>query len=174
MEKLYKTEGGELHYWEAWVAGRRKVCVHTGRVGDTGQTEFHKVPRGEDPEDFLESLAEDPLARGFQEIDPSQMWSVDISIPTAGEWPSNKELSQRHALEDSLNEAVGWIGAGHVDGGESGGGCMTVFVEVVDVAASQATILDCLHKLNILSKATVTASPLEGDDSQQIIHRPGA
>jgi hypothetical protein len=50
------------------------------------------------------------------------------------------ELERRVAVEDRMNELLGWTGLGHCDGGSSGMGTMEVCCFVVDFAIAKRVI----------------------------------
>ena len=51
-----------------------------------------------------------------------------------------KDLEKRHALEERMNETLGWTGVGHCDGGSIGSGTMEVCCFVVDFDTAKRVI----------------------------------
>jgi hypothetical protein len=53
---------------------------------------------------------------------------------------SAADLGKRHALEDRLNEVLGWVGLGQCEGGNIGYGTMEVCCLVVDFELARSMI----------------------------------
>jgi hypothetical protein len=45
---------------------------------------------------------------------------------------STADLDKRVAVEELMNEGLGWTGLGHCDGGDIGSGTMKIFCYVAD------------------------------------------
>jgi len=53
---------------------------------------------------------------------------------------TKEDVAKRHALEDRLNEALGWTGLGECDGGSIGSGTMEACCFVVDSEIAKRVI----------------------------------
>jgi hypothetical protein len=134
--KLYKMRGGTLHYREAWLDGA-KVVEHWGAVGERGETKTHR--RGEGDESaILERVLAGARGDGFVEWDEPTILLVEYAVD--GKLAGPEELERRVAVEDRMNELLGWTGLGHCDGGSSGMGTMEVCCFVVDFAIAKRVI----------------------------------
>ena len=78
-------------------------------------------------------------ATGFAELDDRELQSlvIEYRIPGMG---SAVDLRKRHALEDRLNEVLGWVGLGQCEGGTSVYGTMEVCCRVVDFELARRMI----------------------------------
>jgi hypothetical protein len=136
--KLYKSIDGQWHYHEAWT-GDGIITEHWGRVGDKGEQRDHKVPRGRSAVAVLEDVLLDAREDGYAELDDSQQVALVIEYPVEG-IGSTDDLDKRVALQDRLDEVLGWTGLGNCDGGSIGSGTMEVTCLVVDAALARSAI----------------------------------
>jgi hypothetical protein len=130
MIKLYKRIKRVLRYHEAWAHGA-KITEHWGTIGERGETAEHKRNKKLSVEKDLEQVLSKPLAEGFEpiDLDDHAILVIEYAIEGMG---TTKDLDKRHALEDRMNETLGWTGLGHCDGGSIGSGTMEVCCFVVN------------------------------------------
>jgi hypothetical protein len=138
MLKLYKRIKRVLHYHEAWAHGA-KITEHWGIVGERGKTAAHKRNKKLSEEKNLKQVLSKPLAEGFEAIDDDDHAILLIEYPVEG-MGTTKDLKKRHALEDRMNETLGWTGLGNCDGGSIGSGTMEVCCLVVDFKIAKHVI----------------------------------
>lgn len=138
MLKLYKRIKRVLHYHEAWVHGA-EITEHWGVVGQRGETAEPKRNKKLGEEKNLEEVLAKPLAEGFGPIDDADHAILIIEYRVEG-MGSNEDLEKRHALEDRMNETLGWTGLGNCDGGSIGSGTMEVCCFVVDFEIAKRVI----------------------------------
>src|SRR5262249_46667979 len=138
MLKLYKRIKRVLHYHEAWAHGA-KITEHWGIVGERGQTAAHKRNKKLSEGKNLELVLAKPLADGFEPIEVDDHAILLIEYPVEG-MGTTKDLDKRHALEDRMNETLGWTGLGNCDGGSMGSGTMEVCCFVVDFKIAKRVI----------------------------------
>ncbi|HYQ27333.1 MAG TPA: hypothetical protein VER04_08935 [Polyangiaceae bacterium] len=140
MIKLYKgTKGGLLHYHEAWSADTT-ITEHWGKLGESGSTRDHSLTEADDPDDVLEAVLASARANGFVELDEDELQPLRIEYRIEGRG-NRAELDKRHALEDRLNELLGWVGLGQCEGGKIGDGTMAVCCLVVDFELARRLIV---------------------------------
>ena len=128
MIKLYKRIDGALHYWEAWDADKKTKTVHWGKVGERGEDKrVELAKRGF----FTTARKEIEIPEEYLPISPQEhrRLIIEFRIEHFGD---QTDLIKRHALEDRLQETLGWVGVGHCDGGSIGSGTMEVCCFVVD------------------------------------------
>lgn len=143
MLKLYRRIDGILHYHEAWDDGE-SVTEHWGRVGERGQTLVHDdIPESED--DPLARVLAKPLAEGFEPLHDEDYVVLLIEFLVDG-FGTEQDLAKRHALEDRMNETLGWRGLGLCDGGSIGSGTMEVCCIVVDFDIAARVIAEDLQR----------------------------
>ncbi|WP_396271168.1 hypothetical protein [Ideonella sp.] len=144
MLKLYKRIGDVLHYHEAW-ANDAEVIEHWGSVGARGQLREHPLQKGQSAEEAVESLLQPRLLEGYLPIAEEDHATLLIEYPVA-HMGTNQDLDKRHALEDRMNETLGWTGLGACDGGSIGSGTMEVCCFVVDFEVAQRVIAEDLKE----------------------------
>jgi hypothetical protein len=142
MLKLYKRIKRILHYHEAWAHGA-KITEHWGKVGERGETTQHKRNKKLREENNLQQILAKPLSEGFEPIGEEDHAILLIEFPLNG-MGTTKDLDKRHALEDRMNETLGWTGLGLCDGGSIGSGTMEVCCFVVDFKIAKRVIADDL------------------------------
>jgi hypothetical protein len=138
MLKLYKRIKRVLHYHEAWASGA-KITEHWGIVGERGKAAEHKRNKKISAAKNLKQVLAQPLAEGFKPIDDDVYAVLLIEYPVNG-MGTTKDLDKRHALEDRMNETLGWTGLGNCDGGSIGSGTMEVCCLVVDFKIAKRVI----------------------------------
>ncbi|MEO0964926.1 MAG: hypothetical protein AAFY08_07380 [Planctomycetota bacterium] len=139
MLKLYLLENGTpVAYHEAWVNGS-KVVEHWGQLGDRGESREHRIDKKLSEEDNVVQVLQPALNDGFKpiDLDDHAILLVEYSVEGMG---STSDLEKRHALEDRMNETLGWTGLGACDGGSIGSGTMEVCCYVVDFDTAKRAI----------------------------------
>ena len=138
MLKLYKNIDGTLHYREAWVAGT-SLTEHWGMIGQRGESRELALTLGQSEEDAVLSTLQPAIQNGYRPIEPEDHATLLVEYPVSG-MGNKDDLTKRHALEDRLNETLGWTGLGACDGGSIGSGTMEVCCFVVDFAVAKRVI----------------------------------
>lgn len=133
--KLYRRVSGHLEYREAWYADDH-VIEHWGQCGQRGEFVRHPVGDIADAASLMIRLKAEAKVRGFRAIPPSRQPVLVVEGADDG----TVGVAERHALEDFLDQRLGWVGLGHCDGGSSGSGSMDVFCPVVDAMLAIAFI----------------------------------
>ena len=87
-------------------------------------------------------LAE-PLSKGYPPLNEEDFSILLIEYAIDG-MGNKKDLEKRHALEDRMNETLGWTGLGNCDGGSIGSGKMEVCCFVADFNIAKRVIADDL------------------------------
>ena len=114
MLKMYKKNGGYIEYAECWVDNGIAV-LHTGTVGDEGKTV--ETPDIGDAEEHERGIGKQYGQKGYAEWPQDQLYWVVAQIPV-----ESVETGIRlvRPIEDELNNDLGWLGLGHVDGNDIG------------------------------------------------------
>lgn len=143
MIKLYKRmDDGGLGYHEAW-ASNGEVTEHWGIAGTVGESRAHRMQSG-DEEREVERVLEAARRVGYQEIDPDDQRTLLVEYRVEG-MGTVDDHDKRVRLEAHLDEALGWTGLGHCDGGSIGSGTMEACCFVVDFALAKAVVEDSLR-----------------------------
>lgn len=138
MIKLYKRINGVLHYHEAW-SGDGEIIEHWGISGERGETKTHKLPKNANENAAVAAVLENAAADGYVTVDEIGETTLLIEYPVNG-FGTPQDLQKRHALEDRMNETLGWTGLGHCDGGSIGSGTMEVCCFVADFEVAKRVI----------------------------------
>ncbi|WP_010582043.1 hypothetical protein [Schlesneria paludicola] len=138
MLKLYKRTSGEFRYHEAW-SNDDIVTEHWGIVGEQGESQEHRLARGEPNEDAVIRVLQPALGLGFTpiSIDEHAIIVIEYAIEGVG---TPQDLTKRQTLENHISETLGWTGLGNCDGGSIGSGTMEVYCYVVDFDVAQRVI----------------------------------
>jgi hypothetical protein len=140
--KRYRRSERGLEYREAWPDGD-VVIEHWGVCGDRGQSRTHPAATPDEQTRLLDALDKQAQADGFKTIAPSRHKGLEIRR-RLGPDEALEALDERHALEELLNEELGWLGLGHCDGGSIGSGSVEVFCLVVDYEIARAAVAKAL------------------------------
>lgn len=142
MLKLYKRIDNVLHYHEAWAHDRTKIIEHWGVVGERGEAVEHVRAKGVSEKKAIDQVLAGAAAQGYQPIDEEEhaILLIEYALDDSSPMGTSADLKKRHALEERMNETLGWTGLGHCDGGSSGSGTMEVCCFVVDFAVAQRVI----------------------------------
>jgi hypothetical protein len=138
MQKLYKRVNGVLRYHEAWAHGG-KIIEHWGVVGDRGESATHKRPKKVDEEAAVAEILKGAVANGYVPVEEIGESTLLIEYRVDG-FGTPKDLEKRHAIEDRMNETLGWTGLGNCDGGSIGSGTMEVCCFVADFEVAKRVI----------------------------------
>lgn len=166
MHKLYKQSDTGLLYWEVWQEGRT-IVVHEGSVGSRGNSKTYKVLPFTSADRRIESLLAAKRKLGYAPISEDDHQTLILQLPMRGEVEAN--LKHRNDVFEQLDQLVGWIGAGHVDGADIGSGTMNIFVSTVSAEATSPTIIDWLENSNPTDDATLAAEPSDEDQIPHVI-----
>jgi hypothetical protein len=139
MLKLYRREGGKVTaYHEAWAHGSM-ITEHWGAIGERGDTCEHRFNKKLSEGENLRQVLAGAIMAGYEQLDEDGHAILLIEYPVEG-MGTEKDLDKRHALEDRMNETLGWTGLGHCDGGSIGSGTMEVYCLVVDFETAKRVI----------------------------------
>src|SRR5688572_3043226 len=100
MIKLYKRDGAQLLYHEAWE-NDGVVTEHWGFCPDSGETRDHAIPRGTGGDAVMEKILQVPRSCGYEEIDLDDHGRLMIQYHVEGMGTAS-DLKKRHALEERM------------------------------------------------------------------------
>ena len=173
MRKLYKKDGERLLYWETWDDDGKHI-MHWGVVGDEGETQAVRSGLFRDAE---KTVAEEMARReqeGYAEIDEEDLLTVTVqywigSLESAQDIEAH--LERRYEIQDLMDNALGWTGLGHCDGGQIGRGTMEVCCLVVDAKIAAPVMMQALKEASQLEGAVI-AQEFE-DGNVNVLYRHG-
>jgi hypothetical protein len=138
MLKLYRFSNGKKEYWETWEHEGAHT-VHYGELGTRGESRQVSGSFFKPAQSVIQKEIDLLVADGFLPIEAEDhlVLLVEYIIDGMG---SEEDLEKRHALEDRMNETLGWTGLGACDGGSIGSGTMEVCNFVVDFDVAKKVI----------------------------------
>ena len=137
MMKLYNLS--ESKYWETWDNGDGSHIVHWGTLGDEGESKTVRRSLFRKPKTAVQKEAEAMRQQGFVPIDIEDHAVLLIEY-TVDDFGAKEDLEKRYALQDRMDQTLGWTGLGNCDGGSIGSGTMEVCCYVVDFDVAKAVI----------------------------------
>lgn len=146
--KMVKQFGEEVLYWEVWQDAR-KLVIHYGTVGDTGEAEEKKLSLFQNAEKKMHELATEKVVEGYDYLDEDDLFELVIQYSYEDD-QMEATLKKRHQVEDLMNECLGWTGNGSCDGGDIGSGTANIFNYVIDVEQAVQTIIEELKNHDLL------------------------
>jgi hypothetical protein len=108
-------------------------------LGELGSTRDHALTEADDPNEAVEAVLASARASGFVELDDDDLCSLRIEYRIQG-LGSAADLKKRVALEDRMNEVLGWVGLGQCESGNTAYGTMEVCCQVVDFELARSVI----------------------------------
>jgi hypothetical protein len=162
MLKLYRATDHGTEYWEAWATAA-EITIHWGKLGEEGESREISIKAGVNPNDTIKSEAKPIRAAGFKPLKPSQLRSIVIQYKI-DDHGSTADLDKRIAVEELMNERLGWTGLGHCDGGDIGTGTMNIFCYVADTKVAESVIVRELKTHGFLDGAVIAER--NGDDAE--------
>ena len=137
MLKLYKLNSEPKEYWETWDNDDGTHTVHWGELGTRGRDKIVKNTLFKKAESIIQKEVDSVVGNGFSQVEDEYILLVEYSVEGMG---NKEDLDKRYALQDKLNETLGWTGLGHCDGGSIGSGTMEVCNFVVDFEIAKQVI----------------------------------
>src|SRR5437762_12364256 len=153
MLKLYRATERGTEYWEAWATAT-EITIHWGKLGDEGENREIPIKPGINPNDTIKSEAKPIRAAGFKPLKSSQLRSIVVQYKIEGHG-STADLDKRVAVEELMDERLGWTGLGHCDGGDIGSGTMNIFCYVADARIGESVIVRELEASKFLEGAVI-------------------
>jgi hypothetical protein len=143
--KLYRYNSKERSYYydEAWVADGH-VIEHVGKLGTTGRTTTHDLTPGISDLKNVMRVLQPGLKGGYATIPREHHFTLLIEYAIR-DFGTTDDLRKRHALEERMNETLGWTGLGHCDGGSFGPDTMAVCCLVVDFDLARRIVVSDLE-----------------------------
>lgn len=119
-----------MYYWEVWKSDETTTVIHHGKVGKEGKIEVvssdHELTDDAKIDNRIKRL------RSYKELDSDDMAVLYIEYDIEGVWGNDEDLPKRHALQERMDDLLGWRGLGFCDGGSIGAGTMEVCCYVCD------------------------------------------
>lgn len=139
--KLYDRDDGRLLYREGWIDDDNAVSDHRGWCGERGKTQVYPFASASEARSFYDGLKAEARTAGFRAIPQSRHKQIVVELVDDG---ARSMIERRHALENFLDEELGWLGLGYCDGGDIGSGEASVYSFVVDYRLAEAVLRESL------------------------------
>ncbi len=180
--KTYRADDGILLYREAWTDGSM-LMIHEGTVGTKGKTS-HLSTRGKalhraslpTMAQRVKAFRESAAADGFREIPDEELSWVVLQVWMFSDdltHPSDARLLDE--AQEALDQHLGWLGLGHVDGNDIGGvpptgegTILNLFCRVVDIPAGVKAVRSFATKVKLEQKYVIGARE-PGEDSDYVL-----
>jgi len=137
-----------LHYAECWIYDNI-ATVHTGIVGDIGESE--ETSNIKDENTFLNDFQKEWAAKGYASIQEEYQSWVVLQWPMKTPSGNAQDRKIRDSATQILNEHLGWLGLGHVDGFDMGKTsnpkeefALNIFCVIVDDEIAVKSIMEIL------------------------------
>jgi immunity protein 39 of polymorphic toxin system len=157
MLKLYRLSPGEPRYWETWETPGG-VTIHSGRLGEKGETA--RLFAGDASRRLVHAEAARRRAEGYAEIPLEDHATMILQYRIEG-FGTEADLDKRNRVMNLMDEALGWTGLGHCDGGDIGSGTTNVFCPVVDPELAVPVIVRELERRGLLEGLTLAVETEE-------------
>ena len=142
--RLYRRDGGHLHYRWAWFDQKAGVVVAiSGLCGQ--RDEVTRYP-GRDlgaARELIGRFESKARTDGYKPVSASRMVNLVVIWRLPDTHPRGA-LDRRHAIEEFLDAETCWLGLGYCDGGDIGSGEMTVFCFVVNFPVAKVALAQAL------------------------------
>lgn len=139
MLKLYRLSTNAKEYWETWDNDDNSQTVHWGEIGARGNNKVVKSSFLKSAQKKIQAEIDRMVSAGFHEIDFDDHHILLIEYEVDG-MGNVEDVDKRHRLQERMDEALGWTGLGHCDGGSIGSGTMEACNFVVDFELAKAVI----------------------------------
>ena len=139
MLKLYKFADGLKEYWETWENEDGSHTVHWGKLGTKGNSKTVKDSIFKRAVKTIQAEIDSLVSNGFKQVDIAEHYILLVEYAIDGMGDTD-DLDKRHRLQERMDEALGWTGLGHCDGGSIGSGTMEVCNFVVDFEIAKKVI----------------------------------
>ncbi len=142
LTKLYRRNLRCMEYAECWINGKRFV-EHYGVVGKKGVTKETGLT---DPKKQTKDFVSRYAAQGYAPLRIEDQYWLVVQFPVETQ-PKLQDTDMIDKLKFGINNHIGWLGLGIVDGYDSGQSeCGKIVVNIFCVVVDENIALDCLKK----------------------------
>lgn len=146
LVKLYNVKNDTLQYWELWDV-EEGIITHWGKLGNLGEYKVIKIKSS-----LIEKTAKEKinkkLEEGYFQLQERQLQNLIIQIPVE-EKVLDKDLKKREAIQNLVNECLGWTGNGHCLDADIGSGTINLFADVIEPYIACKSIIQLFEENNL-------------------------
>jgi hypothetical protein len=144
LVKLYKVENGILNYWEIWDTDT-SLFIHSGELGDTGESKTLQIKPNK-LKNIADQQIQNKIDEGYFHLDDDQLNDLIIQFEA---YESAEDLNFREAIQNIINQTLGWTGNGHSINADIGNGKINIFSNVIDPYIACQAILKAIQEQGI-------------------------
>lgn len=145
MIRAYKEVNDDLLYFHIWETDETNAVFYQGVMGNGGEIEHVSAKTSDALTDIINKKVDELNDTGWSGIDDDE-YDVLIIEYKIGEEASEEDLKKQQAVQDKMNEVLGWTGVGWCDGGSIGSGTMEICCFVFDYQLAYDIINEDLNE----------------------------
>ncbi|NSL61279.1 hypothetical protein HR058_21535 [Bacillus cereus] len=154
LTKLIKEGGNGSLYWYIWK-DEMTLKVHSGSVGDIGETREIQLSLSEKANESLDELVNQKIKEGFRYIEEQDLITLLVEYSYKKD-KIQETLKKRHYMQDIIDGSLFWTGNGHCDGGGMGMAVAQIFNYVLDVKKAAKEIIKELENENLVEGVKIS------------------
>ena len=145
MIRAYKEVNDDLLYFHILETDETNAVFYQGVMGSRGESEDISANSPEELTDKIDRKIDELNDTGWSGIDDDE-YDVLIIEYKIDDWGATEDLQKRHAVQDRMNQLLGWTGVGWCDGGSIGSGTMDICCFVFDYQLAYDIINEDLNE----------------------------
>ncbi len=145
MIRAYKEVNDDLLYFHIWETDENKAVFYQGVMGNEGELEHVSANSSDELTDKINHKVDELNKTGWSGIDDDEYDVLIIEYKIEGDG-TEAEHKKRQAVQDKMNEVLGWTGVGYCDGGSIGSGTMEICCIVFDYQLAYDIINEDLNE----------------------------
>jgi hypothetical protein len=145
MIRAYKEVNDDLLYFHIWETDENKAVFYQGVMGNEGELEHVSANSSDELTDKINHKVDELNKTGWSGIDDDEYDVLIIEYKIEGDG-TEAEHKKRQAVQDKMNEVLGWTGVGYCDGGSIGSGTMEICCIVFDYQLAYDIINEALNE----------------------------
>jgi hypothetical protein len=145
MIRAYKEVNDDLLYFHIWETDENNAVFYQGVMGNEGELEHVSANSSDELTDKINHKVDELNKTGWSGIDDDEYDVLIIEYKIEGDG-TEEEHKKRQAVQDKMNEVLGWTGVGYCDGGSIGSGTMEICCIVFDYQLAYDIINEDLNE----------------------------
>jgi hypothetical protein len=145
MIRAYKEVNDDVLYFHIWETDENNAVFYQGVMGNKGELEHVSAKNPDDLTDKINQKIDELNDTGWNGIDDDEYDILVIEYKIDGDG-TEEDHKKRQAVQDRVNEVLGWTGVGFCDGGSIGSGTMEICCVVFDYQLAYDIINEDLNE----------------------------
>lgn len=142
MIRAYKEVNDDLLYFHIWETDEHNAVFYHGVMGNKGDLEHVNAKTPDELTDIIDKKIDELNDAGWSGIEYDVL-IIEYQIEGFG---TEEDLKKQQAVQDRMNEILGWTGVGWCDGGSIGSGTMEICCIVFDYQLAYDIINEDLNE----------------------------